>query len=102
MGGELGCDTRRLPWSAERKFNEGAAQVKRLLNRDRSAVPDLDKPDSFSTETDDGGDLTEDVPSTSGATPTSPGAPGPYSTDAKDLQCAHIDAEWSPWTHNDQ
>lgn len=37
---------------AERKFNEGAAQVKRLLNRDRSAVPDLDKPAAFGTDDD--------------------------------------------------
>eukprot|EP00208_Stichococcus_sp_RCC1054_P004446 CAMPEP_0206147516 /NCGR_PEP_ID=MMETSP1473-20131121/33681_1 /ASSEMBLY_ACC=CAM_ASM_001109 /TAXON_ID=1461547 /ORGANISM="Stichococcus sp, Strain RCC1054" /LENGTH=193 /DNA_ID=CAMNT_0053544473 /DNA_START=151 /DNA_END=732 /DNA_ORIENTATION=- len=48
-----------------RPFNEGAAQVKRLLNRDRSAVPDLDKPDAFSSETDDGMDLTDDPPTTS-------------------------------------
>jgi hypothetical protein len=34
----------------ERKFNEGAAEVKRLLNRDRSSVPDLDKPAAFDTD----------------------------------------------------
>jgi hypothetical protein len=50
---------------AERKFNEGAAQVKRLLKRDRSAVPDLDKPDSFSSENDAGEDLTANDPTPS-------------------------------------
>lgn len=50
-------DVERPVCPAERKFNEGAAQVKRLLNRDRSGVPDLDKPASFDTDdvaSDDG------------------------------------------------
>jgi hypothetical protein len=47
--------------SAERKFNEGAAQVKRLLNRDRSSVPDLDKPAAFDTD----GVVTDDEARTS-------------------------------------
>lgn len=51
---------------AERKFNEGAAQVKRLLNRDRSSVPDLDKPAAFGTDDDVNEDLTQSSPESSG------------------------------------
>ena len=40
----------RISCMTERKFNEGAAEVKRLLNRDRSSVPDLDKPAAFDTD----------------------------------------------------
>lgn len=64
---------RHVAVAAERKFNEGAAQVKRLLKRDRAAVPDLDKPDSFSSDNDAGEDLTGDVPKPS----SSPKETGP-------------------------
>lgn len=65
---------RHVAVSAERKFNEGAAQVKRLLKRDRSAVPDLDKPDSFSSENDAGEDLTANDPTPSSSVGTGPSA----------------------------
>jgi hypothetical protein len=52
--------------NAERRFNEGAAEVKRLLNRDRSSVPDLDKPAAFGTDDDLTEDLTEPAPEASG------------------------------------